>query len=88
MRRPFLILIIMAISFLLSDIRSSNVVSGVIFPLIFSAATLVFILWLLRLSHKKQLGYKDTGTDSNAYLLSGKHHKGDINDHNGDSGSD
>lgn len=88
MRRPFLILIIMAISFLLTDIRSSNVISGVLFPLIFSAATLVLILWLLRLSHKKQHNFKDTDADSNAYLFSGKHHKEDVSDNSGDSGGD
>ena len=82
MRRPLLIIIIMLVSFLLSDIQSTSAITGVIFPLLFAAATLTFILWLLRRSHQKNIASNGADDGGSTYLINGKNCNRDITDSN------
>lgn len=88
MRRPVLILIIMAVSFSLSDIHSPNPINGVIFPLLFAAACLILLLWSIRRFHSGPPANKNTRDAGNAFFLQGKHHNNDSSDNSGDGGSD
>lgn len=72
MRRPVLIIIIMAVSFFLSDIHSSNVIKSIMFPLLLAAASLVLCLWVIRQFQPNQSGNKTAINDSNSLLISGK----------------
>ena len=84
MRRPILLLIIMAIAYSQSEITSPDIIRGMLFPLLFSAAFLILLIWLVRRfsNSRKHDSYKDDG--SHAYFLSGKDNKGDSGDSGGD----
>lgn len=51
MRRPILLLIIMAIAYSQSEIMSPDIIKGVAFLLLFSAALLILLIWLVRRLH-------------------------------------
>ncbi|WP_323814139.1 hypothetical protein [Cellvibrio sp. NN19] len=87
MRRPALIISIMLVSFLLSDIQSTSAITGVLFPLLFAAATLTFILWLLRRAHQKNIASNGTDDRGSTYLINDKHSNRDVTDST-DGGSD
>ncbi|MDO8342362.1 MAG: hypothetical protein Q7T48_04125 [Cellvibrio sp.] len=61
MRRPILLLIIMAIAYSQSEIMSPDIIKGVLFPLLFCAALLILLIWLIRRSHSNRRG--DGGSD-------------------------
>ena len=88
MRRPILLLIIMAIALSQSEIMSPDIIKGVMFPLLFSAALLILLIWLIRRSHSNRRG--DGGTDDfgGSYYSSGKSNDRDLGDSGGDGGGD
>ena len=61
MRRPILLLIIMAIAYSQSEITSPDIIRGMLFPLLFSAAFLILLIWLVRRFHSNRRG--DGGSD-------------------------
>lgn len=61
MRRPILLLIIMAIAYSQSEIMSPDIIKGVVFPLLFSAALLILLIWLIRRFHSNRRG--DVGSE-------------------------
>ena len=86
MRRPILLLIIMAASFSQSDIGSPNVLSGVIYPLLFAAATLTLLLWLIHRSRKPHRDGSNGKSVDGGSTYSGKN--ADSGDAGGDGGGD
>lgn len=86
MRRPILLLIIMAISFSQSEIMSPDIIKGVLFPLLFCAALLILLIWLIRRSHSNRRG--DGGTDdfSGGFFGGGKNNDRDLGEGGGEGG--
>lgn len=88
MRRPILLLIIMAISYSQSEIMSPDTIKGVMFPLLFVFSLLLLLIWLARRfdrNRKHDLNMDDGG---NAYFISGKNNDRDLGDSGGDGGGD
>ena len=88
MRRPILLLIIMAISFSQIEITSQDTLKGVIFPLLFSAALLILIIWLVRQFHSNRSGDGGSGDSGGGYFVGGKNSDRDSGDSGGDGGGD
>ncbi|WP_049630831.1 hypothetical protein [Cellvibrio sp. pealriver] len=88
MRRPILLLIIMAIAFSQSDILSPNILNGVLFPLLFSAALLVLLIWLIGRSRGNRRGDGGSGDAGGGYYYGGKSGDGGSGDAGGDGGGD
>jgi uncharacterized membrane protein YgcG len=86
MRRPILLLIIMAIAFSQSEIMSPDIIKGVMFPLLFSAALLILLIWLIRRSHSNRRGDGGSGDFSGDFYSSGKSNDRDLGDDGGDGG--
>lgn len=84
MRRPILLLIIMAISFSQSEFGSLYVFTGVIFPLLFASSFLLLIIFFLRRFDKNRKHESNADDGGIAYFLSGKNNDRDL----GDGGSD
>lgn len=85
MRRPILLLIIMAISYSQSEIMSPDIIKGVLFPLLFCAALLILLIWLVRRFHSNHRR-GDGGSDdfSGSFLGGGKNNDRDLGDGGGD----
>lgn len=88
MRRPILLLIIMAIAFSQSDILSTNILNGVLFPLLFAAALLVLLIWLISRSRSNRRGDEGSGDTGGGYYYGGKSGDGGSGDAGGDGGGD
>lgn len=88
MRRPILLLIIMAIAYSQSEIMSPNILKGVMFPLLFSAALLIFLIWLVRRSDRSRRGDGGSGDSGGGFYSSGKSNDRDWGDSGGDGGGD
>lgn len=88
MRRPILLLIIMAISYSQSEIMSPDIIKGVMFPLLFSAALLILLIWLIRRSHSNRRGDGGSGDSGDGFYSSGKNNDRDVGDSGGDGGGD
>ena len=87
MRRPILLLIIMAISFSQIEITSQDTLKGVIFPLLFSAVLLILIIWLVRQFHSNRSG-DGLGDSGGGYFVGGKNSERDSGDSVGDGGGE
>jgi uncharacterized membrane protein YgcG len=88
MRRPILLLIIMAIAYSQSEIMSPNIINGVMFPLLFSAALLILFIWLIRRSHSNRRGDGGSGDSGGGFYSRGKDNDRDLGDSGGDGGGD
>ena len=86
MRRPILLLIIMALAFSQSEITSPDIINGMLFPLLFCAALLILIIWLVRRFIHSRNHDSNTDDGTHAYFLSGKDNKRDSGDNGGDGG--
>lgn len=86
MRRPILLLIIMAISYSQSEIMSPDIIKGVLFPLLFSAALLILLIWLIRRFHSNRRGDGGSGDFGSGFFGSGKNNDRDLGDGGGDGG--
>jgi hypothetical protein len=83
MRRPILLLIIMAIAYSQSEIMSPDIIKGMVFPLLFSAALLILLIWLVRRSHSNRRGDGDSDGFDGGFLGGGKNNDGDSGDGGG-----
>ncbi|HCS63809.1 MAG TPA: hypothetical protein DIW64_06805 [Cellvibrio sp.] len=85
MRRPILLLIIMAISYSQSELMSPDIIKGVLFPLLFCAALLILLIWLVRRFHSNHRR-GDGGSDdfSGGFFGGGKNNDRDLGDGGGD----
>lgn len=88
MRRPILLLIIMAIAFSQSDILSPNILNGVLFPLLFSAAILVLLIWLIGRSRSNRRGDGGSGDTGGGYYYGGRSGDDGLGDAGRGSGGD
>jgi hypothetical protein len=88
MRRPILLLIIMAIAFSQSEIMSPDIIKGVMFPLLFVSSLLLLIIWFARRFNRNRKHDLNTDDGGNAYFLSGKNNDKDLGDGGGDGGGD
>jgi len=86
MRRPILLLIVMAISYSQSEIMSSDIIKGVMFPLLFSAALLILLIWLVRRSDKSRRDDVGSGDSGVGFYSGGKSNDRDLGDSGGDGG--
>lgn len=86
MRRPILLLIIMAISYSQSEIISPNILKGVVFPLLFVSSLLLLLIWFARRFDKTRKHDFNTDDGGNAYYLSGRNNDKDLGDSGGDGG--
>lgn len=84
MRRPLLLIIILALSFSQIEIQSPNVFAGVIFPLLFVSAFLLLIIILARRFDNNRKSTFDTNDGGNAYYIGGKNGGGVSGDGGGD----
>lgn len=84
MRRPILLLIIMAIAYSQSEIMSPDIINGVVFPLLFCATLLILLIWFIRRSHSNRRGDGGSRDSGDGYYSSGKDNDKDF----GDSGED
>ncbi|MDR7090453.1 hypothetical protein [Cellvibrio fibrivorans] len=88
MRRPILLLIIMAIAYSQSELMSQDIVKGVMFPLLFSAALLILLIWLVRRFHSNRRGDGGSGDSGDVFHSSGKSSDRDLGDGGGDGGGE
>lgn len=88
MRRPILLLIIMAIAYSQSEIMSSDIIKGVMFPLLFVFSLLLLLIWFARRFDRNRKHDLNTDDGGNAYFLSGKNNDRDLGDSGGDGGGD
>jgi hypothetical protein len=86
MRRPILLLIIMAIAYSQSEIMSPDMLKGMLFPLLFVFSLLLLLIWFARRFDRDRKHDLNTDDGNNAYFLSGKNSKGDSGDSGGDGG--
>lgn len=77
MRRPILLLIIIAISYSQSEIMSPDIIKGVMFPLLFSAALLILLIWLIRRSDRNRRGDGGSGDSGGGFFSRGKNSDAD-----------
>lgn len=84
MRRPILLLIIMAIAYSQSELMSPDIVKGVMFPLLFVSSLLLLLIWLARRFDRNRKHDLKTDDGGNAYFLSSKNNDRDFGDGGGD----
>lgn len=84
MRRPILLLIIMAIAYSQSELMSPYIVKGVMFPLLFVFSLLLLLIWFARRFDRNRKHDLKTDDGGNAYFLSGKNNDRDFGDGGGD----
>jgi uncharacterized membrane protein YgcG len=83
MRRPILLLIIMAISFSQSEIMSPSIIKGVMLPLLFAGTLLMLLIWLVRRSDRNRRGDGDSGDYGGGFFGGGKSNDRDLGDGGG-----
>ncbi len=88
MRRPILLLIIMAIAYSQSELMSPDILKGVMFPLLFAATLLMLLIWLIRRSDRSRRGDGGSGDSGGGFYSSGKDNDRDLGDSGGDGGGD
>ena len=86
MRRPILLLIIIAISYSQSEIMSPDIIKGVMFPLLFASTFVLLLIWIARRFNRNRNHDLNTDDGGNAYFLSGKNNDRDLGDSDGDGG--
>lgn len=84
MRRPNLLLIIMAIAYSQSEITSPDIIRGMIFPLLFVSTLLLLLIWFARRFDRSRKHDFNADDGGNAYFLNGKNNDGDLGDSGGD----
>lgn len=88
MRRPILLLIIMAIAYSQSELMSPDILKGVMFPLLFAATLLMLLIWLIRRPDRSRRGDGGSGDSGGGFYSSGKDNDRDLGDSGGDGGGD
>ncbi len=88
MRRPILLLIIMAIAYSQSEIMSPDILKGVMFPLLFVLSLLLLLIWFVRRFDKNRRHDFNTDDGGSAYFLNGKNNDRDLGDSGGEGGGD
>ncbi|WP_331347121.1 hypothetical protein [Cellvibrio sp. UBA7661] len=83
MRRPILLLIIMAIAFSQSEIMSPSTIKGVAFPLLFVFSLLLLLIWFVRRFSKNRKHDLNTDDGGNAYFPIGKNNDGNSDSSDG-----
>ncbi len=72
MLKPFLLIIVLGFSFIQSEIMSSDILKGVVFPLIFMVSMLLLLIWFLRRPDKNRSGDGGSGDGSGTYYTCDK----------------
>lgn len=80
MYKAILLLITMVISYSQSEIMSSDILEGVVFPLVFMLSLLLLLIWFIRRFDKNRKHDLNTDDGGNAYFLNAKNNDGDLGD--------
>lgn len=83
MYKAILLLITMGISYSQSEIMSSDILAGLVFPLLFLFSLLLLLIWFIRRFDKNRKHDLNTDDGGNAYFLNGKNNDGDLGDGGG-----